>query len=237
MAEALSPARNLPRIVPAITVRLFAGPREAVGRREVRVDLHPDDTTVERALDALVAAHPALARWRSSALVSVNRSFASPSDRVRDGDELAFMPPVSGGASAHVRGDARVWDGPLSVDDALASMTRAGAGAAVAFLGIARAPAERLEFDAYREMADQEIARVRDAAVAKFGAIDALVRHRVGTLATGEDIVLVVVTAAHRREAFEAAAWIMDELKAVVPIWKKEVGPEGARWVNDPESG
>lgn len=215
-----------------VTLKLFAGPREAARTREVVLQV-PEGSNVAAVVDALVAAHPALARWRECALVSVNRSFAAPEDPVRDGDELGFMPPVSGGSQEK----ARIWEGPLSVDDALAAAAREGAGAAVAFLGIARPPAERLEFDAYEEMANAELARVRDAAIAKFGAIDVLVRHRLGTLATGESIVLVVVTAAHRREAFDAAAWVMDELKASVPVWKKEVAPGGARWVNDPTEG
>ncbi len=220
-----------------IVWRLFAGPREAAGAREVVVDV-PVGATVEQAVDALVERAPALAAWRATVVVSVNREVAAPGARVREGDELAFMPPVSGG------GEARVVDGRLSLDGAAATLARDGAGAVVAFLGIVRSEptaiaerVERLEFEAYPAMADRELVDLRARAIAKFDLVDALLWHRVGVLATGEDIVLVAVSARHRHEAFEAASFLMDELKRAVPIWKKEVGTTQTAWVNDPVTG
>ncbi|MHB8606052.1 MAG: molybdenum cofactor biosynthesis protein [Thermoplasmatota archaeon] len=257
-------------------MRLFAGPREAVGAREVSLVL-PHGATLGDARDALEARYPTLAKWRDVATFARNREPAAANVRLADGDELALLPPVSGGAGARKKPKSRVRSGArglrakatgsgkshlssslrrpaeiprapeaqgqtriqragetFQLDATLASLAQDGAGAVVFFLGLVRPPATRLEFDAYEEMANVELARVRDAAVAKFALVDARILHRVGTLATSEPIVLVAVSAPHRAEAFEAAQWIMDELKTVVPIWKKEVTPAGEHWVNDP---
>ena len=226
-----------------VKVLLFAAPREAAGRREVRVRV-ADRATARDVLDALVLLHPELARWRGTAAIAVNRRVAAEGAPVSAGDEVALLPPVSGGSSGVSRPARRadLTDRPLDVAAALAAADHTGAGAAVCFLGLVRSPAaegpvERLEFEAYEAMARAELADVAARACAKFGLVDARIVHRVGTVAAGEPVVLVVVTAAHRTEAFGAAAWIMDELKTVVPIWKKEIGPWGGRWVKDSSAG
>lgn len=127
-------------------------------------------------------------------------------------------------------------DGPFSLDALTAQLAREGAGAIVAFIGVVRGDegVAQLRFEAYTEMAEREIEAIRAEAVGRFGLLDCIIRHRLGVLALGEPIVAVAASAAHRRSAFEAAAWVMDELKTRVPIWKQEQGPELARWVNDP---
>lgn len=211
-----------------VTVLLFAGPREALGKRSVHVDVQ-EPATAGDVVAALVAAHPILAPWQGRAVLAVDRAVSRPQDPVRAGAEVAFLPPVSGG-------DGRLTEGALALDEIVDAAAKDGAGAVVAFLGLVRSPGPlgevaRLRFEAYAEMAEQELAAVEARARERFGLVDARIRHRVGSAAAREPVVLVVVTAPHRKEAFAAAAWIMDELKTVVPIWKKEEGPGGARWL------
>ncbi|HVL47344.1 MAG TPA: molybdenum cofactor biosynthesis protein MoaE [Candidatus Thermoplasmatota archaeon] len=220
-----------------VTVRLFAAPREAVGAREVTVEVAPG-ARVADLLDAVVNRHPALAPWRPHLLVSVNRAFALPTSPVAAGDEVALMPPVSGGSGLH--------EGPFDTDAVVRRLAAAGGGAVVTFTGVVRPTSGdrpggsvvRLEFESYEAMAEEALADVASRARAKFGVLDAVAYHRVGVLAVGEPIVLVAAAAAHRREAFEAAQWMMEEIKSVVPIWKREIAPGGdARWVRDPVGG
>lgn len=223
-----------------VRVRLFAGTRDAVGAPSVEVDL-PPGATLGDLVDRLCARHPRLEGYRHHALLAVDGAFSPPRTPLREGAEVAVMPPVSGGAG---QPDKALVDGPLSLDAMVAELDRAGAGAVVAFLGQVRgtsgeapgARVERLRFEAYEPMAEVEIARLREEATRKFRLAGCLVRHRLGVLGVGEPIVAVACAAAHRREAFEAAQWLMDQLKASVPIWKREEGPSVARWVNDPTS-
>lgn len=211
-----------------VDVLLFAGPREALGARRVAVEVQ-EPATAEDVVAALVAAHPALAPWKGRAVLAVDRAVARPTDPVRAGAEVAFLPPVSGGSG-------RLTEGPIHVDPLVEAAAKDGAGAVVAFLGLVRSPGPlgevtHLDFEAYEDMAERELAAVEARARERFGLVDARIMHRVGRAAAREPVVLVVVTAPHRKEAFAAAAWIMDELKTVVPIWKKEEGPHGARWL------
>jgi molybdopterin synthase catalytic subunit len=178
--------------------------------------------------------HPRLSSYRAHALYALDGTFVPVTQPVRAGAVVAIMPPVSGGAGAPALQEA-----PFSIDALVAELDKAGAGAVVAFVGYVRGDegVARLRFEAYAEMAEREIATLRDEATRKFGLAGCLVRHRVATLVVGEPIVAVVTSAAHRRAAFEAATWIMDELKTRVPVWKAEEADAGrARWVNDPTS-
>lgn len=215
-----------------VKVRFFAGTRDAVGAPSVERDVQ-DGATLAQLLDELERAHPRLAPYRAHALLAVDGAFVPPTTRLRAGAEVAIMPPVSGG-------EGLVLHRPFAPDEAVARLSKDGAGAVVAFYGHVRgathgARVERLRFEAYEAMAEQELARVRDEAKAKFGLVDCVILHRVGDLAVAEPIVAVATAAPHRRAAFEAAMWAMDELKTRVPIWKQEIAPDGAaRWVNDP---
>lgn len=211
-----------------VAILLFAGPREAVRARRVEIEVG-EPATAKDVVAALVAAHPALAAWEGRAVLAVDRTVARADDPVRPGAEVAFLPPVSGGSG-------RLTEGAMRVDPIVDALARDGAGAVVAFVGLVRSPGPlgevtHLDFEAYADMAERELAAVEARARDRFGLVDARIVHRVGRAAAREPVVVVVVTAAHRREAFAAAAWIMDELKTVVPIWKKEEGPGGARWL------
>ena len=214
-----------------VRLRVFAGTRDVVGAPSLDLDL-PDGARVEDAFAAACARHPGLARYRGHALLALDGAFVPASTPLRAGATLAIMPPVSGGSGS-------LQEGPFSLDALAAQVRRegAGAGAVVAFVGVVRGDegVARLRFEAYAEMAEREIEAVRREAIAKFGLLGCLVRHRIALLEVGEPIVAVVTSAAHRREAFEAAMWVMDELKTRVPIWKQEQGAARERWVNDVE--
>lgn len=218
-----------------VRVRLFAGTREAVGSGAVELDL-AEGARVSDAFDALCARHPRLAPYRPHALLAVDGAFVPPTTLLRAGAELAIMPPVSGGSAPHF-----LQEDAFSLDALVAEVERRTAGAVVAFVGYVRGDhgVSQLRFEAYEAMAEREIAQLVEQATSKFALTGCIVRHRVATLGVGEPIVAVVTAAAHRRAAFEAAMWIMDELKARVPIWKAEEGPgsASARWVNDPTEG
>lgn len=220
-----------------VRVRFFAGTRDAAGAPSRDVSLAAG-ATVADLFDALAREHPRLAPYRAHALFARNGLFVEDKATLADGDEVAVMPPVSGGD-----GRRALDPEPFSLDDLVAHTKTEGAGAVVTFSGLVRptsgerpdARVERLEFEAYEALAEQALADLRRDAIARFGLVDVTLRHRLGSLALGEPIVAVVVAARHRREAFEAAAWLMDALKQRVPVWKREVDVDGAqRWVNDP---
>jgi molybdopterin converting factor subunit 1 len=205
-----------------VTVRLFAMLRERAGSSELTLEL-PDGARVRDALSELgdIAAGLPL-------VMAVNREYA-PEDQVLDaGDELALIPPVSGGETALVH--ARVTSEPLSLDALAARVRDPRAGAVVTFSGVTR-EVERLEYEAYAEMAEEKIAAIVSEAVERHGLCAAAAEHRVGHVALSEPSVIVAVSAPHRGEAFAGGREIIDRLKAEAPIWKKEVEGGEGRWV------
>lgn len=132
----------------------------------------------------------------------------------------------------------RVQEGPFSVGEEVERLCRVSRtiGGVATFLGVARdlsagRPVEALHFEHYGAMAEKELAALRAAAMAQFDLIGLSVVHRVGEIAIGEPIVMIVAAAVHRGPALDACRWLIDELKKSVPIWKKEIGPDGATWV------
>lgn len=211
-----------------IHVRLFAGLREAVGAGTLEVEA-PERATVADVLAQLEREHPRLAAYRAHVLLAVDGEFSTPRHVLAAGSTVALMPPVSGGASLHAE--------PLDERALHAELGVAGAGAVVIFWGLARdegGAVEWLDFEAFDELAQRELSRVRSDAIAKFGLVDCVIHHRTGKVPVGQAAVGVATSARHRAAAFEAAAWVMDELKARVPIWKREMGRERKHWVNDP---
>jgi molybdopterin synthase catalytic subunit len=212
-----------------VSVRLFAILRERAGRDSVEIEL-PEGATVGDAF-ARLAETPGLADLveRMPLRMAVNREYASEAAPIAAGDELAVIPPISGGASA--RTHARVTDEPLSADRLSAWVADPGAGAIVTFQGVTREVAS-LDYEAYREMAEERIAAILVDCAERHGLLAAAAEHRVGSVALGEPGVVVAVSAGHRGEAFEGAREAIDRIKAEAPIWKRELDADGeGEWV------
>jgi MoaE-MoaD fusion protein len=196
-----------------VRVRLFAALRERAGRSEVELEL-PEGARVGDALEQLrdVAGDVPV-------VMAVNRDYADADVVLSAGDELALIPPVSGGAVAvpHVAVRAE----PLSLDELAARVRDPRAGAVVTFSGVTR-EVEALEYEAYAEMAAEEMQRIVADAIKRHGLCAAAAEHRIGTVPLSEPSVIVAASAPHRAEAFAGAREIIDEIKARAPIWKKE---------------
>jgi molybdopterin synthase catalytic subunit/molybdopterin converting factor small subunit len=193
-----------------ITVRLFAGLRERAGRDRVQLEL-PEEAVVGDVLKAMGVGP-------RECVVALNREYADPGDSVREGDEVALVPPVSGGAPV-----ARMTDEPLSIDALAAAVRDPRAGAVVVFEGVTR-EVSHLDYEAYEEMAVERMERIALEEQERHGLCAVAVEHRVGRVALGEPSVIVAASAPHRGEAFAGARAIIDRLKAEAPIWKREEG-------------
>jgi MoaE-MoaD fusion protein len=214
-----------------VQVKLFAVLREAAGRDSLELEL-PDGATIGDALEA-VGREPGLEELmgRLPVRAALNREYAPEQASLAAGDELALIPPVSGGApepAVHVR----VVDEPLSVAALAAAVGRPGAGAIVVFCGTTR-DVEALDYEAFREMASARIASILTDCITQHGLEAAAAEHRTGSVALGEPSVIVAVSAAHRAEAFAGAREAIDRIKAEAPIWKREIiaGEHSGHWV------
>jgi molybdopterin synthase catalytic subunit len=205
-----------------VTVRLFAMLRERAGAREVTLSL-PEGARVSDALAELGSIAEGL-----PLVMAVNREYADEHQVLGAGDELALIPPVSGGEATvqHVR----ITSEPLSLDSLVTRVRDPRAGAVVTFEGVTR-EVEKLEYEAYVEMAEEKMAAIVAEAVERHGLCAAAAEHRVGDVPLSEPSVAVAVSAPHRGEAFAGAREIIDRLKAEAPIWKKEVEGGEGRWV------
>lgn len=218
-----------------VTVKLFAAAADAAGRRVLEGDWA--GLTTEQLMQHLQQEYPGLARLTPVLSIAVNREYA-PGDRVlNDGDEVALIPPVSGGAEDGAgRPLFEVTTAPLSADEVAARVTNPHSGATVVFVGTVREWTNgrrtvHLEYEAYAEMAVGQMEQIgREIAERWPGARVAIV-HRVGRLAITEASVVIAVATPHRADAFEACRHAIERLKQIVPIWKKEVWEDGEEWV------
>jgi molybdopterin synthase catalytic subunit len=209
-----------------LEVKLFAMLRERAGSDSVAVEL-PEGATVGDLLGELaplIGAMPVRA--------AVNREYSLESAELRDGDEVALIPPVSGGADVH----AAVLDEALSLERLSKLVSRPEAGAVVTFAGVTR-EVDRLEYEAYSEMAEAKIAEILTEVLAASGALAIAAEHRIGSVPLSEPSVIVAASSAHRPEAFEAAREAIDRIKAEAPIWKKEIEGGEGRWVEGTTPG
>jgi MoaE-MoaD fusion protein len=220
-----------------VTVRCFAAVREALGTDTMAIDAAAG-TTVAGLCALLAAKAPALQRLPLA--YAVNRDYARGDTVLRDGDEVAFIPPISGGSGA---GDLYRFDLQEGVLDAraLEAECRTDAdGAIVTFTGTTRnhndgATVLSLRYEAYAEMAHKVMCGLFEEAIKRFPITRARVAHRLGDVPVGEASVVVVVASAHRGPAFDACRYVMDRVKHEVPIWKRELLRDGAseRWIGD----
>ncbi|OUM98231.1 MAG: hypothetical protein BAA04_07130 [Firmicutes bacterium ZCTH02-B6] len=219
-----------------VTVRTFAALAERLGQRTLTLEL-PPGATVEDVWRRLVAGCPDIERFERRLLVAVNLKYATWQTSLAEGDEVAFLPPVSGGADdPGSSGNFEITERPLSADDMIAKVVHPRAGGITLFAGVVREyTGERrtvhLEYEAYREMALQEMARIGREVAERWPAVRLAISHRIGTLRSGEASVMVAAAAPHRDAAFAAARYAIDRLKVIVPIWKKERWEDGEEWV------
>jgi molybdopterin converting factor subunit 1 len=206
-----------------IPVRLFAGLRELAGTRATEVEL-PEGSTAGDVWAAL-----ALGDEPPGLLVAVNKSYVPRGTVIVDGDEVALIPPVSGGSF-------RLSEEPLSLEDAVREVASDEAGAIATFAGTTRAHSRgrevvRLEYEAYEGMAEAEMERIAASLQERYELIGIAIHHRVGIVGIGGTSVVIAVSSAHRADALAACADAIDTLKGTVPLWKKEVYVGGEEWI------
>jgi molybdopterin synthase catalytic subunit len=223
-----------------IRVRLRSfGPLRSVFTPEGAVRELDADETVAGLLQTLSAEGVIDSVTLRSAAVAVNHAFAASSRKLEDGDEVAILPPVSGGSSdtaAQAPQIALVW-GPIDTPAVLRKIKAGADGAICSFDGIVRDNTRgrqtlHLDYEAYEEMALKQMHLLRAEAIEHFRVREVAIVHRLGRLHIGETSILIVVASAHRGAAFDACEWIIDTLKKTVPIWKKEQFIDGAVWVD-----
>ena len=241
-----------------VRVRLFAMQREIAGTRDLQLDLH-DGATVEDAWSALVDRFPGLAPGRPAVRFARNGAYTDAETGLTDGDEVAMIPPVSGGAGEQSADKVRILEiraEPFSAD----ILTQLGArvatpedGAVVGFLGVTRrspgtpAPGqeaeaarhagrsvEALTYEALVPMALSVMGEIADEIEARFGVSRLAIVHREGDVPLGEPSVAIVAASPHRDAAFEAARYAIDETKGRAPIWKAEKFRDGHVWIGEP---
>jgi molybdopterin synthase catalytic subunit/molybdopterin converting factor small subunit len=205
----------------SVTVKLFAGLRERAGWSERELD------GVARVADVWPAL--GLGEEPRGLMVAVNRTYAGREDELADGDEVAFIPPVSGG-------DFRLSEEPLDLLAAVREVESDEAGAIATFVGTTRVRSRgrtvlHLDYEAYPEMAEQMMAGLAELLKAKHELSDIAIHHRVGRVAIGEPSVVIAVSAPHRAAALEACREAIDTLKETIPLWKKEVYEGGEEWI------
>jgi molybdopterin converting factor subunit 1 len=198
-----------------VRVALFAGLRERAGCAELALEL-PDGASVGDALARLSALTEGV-----PVVLAVNREYANDADILQAGDEVALIPPVSGGSVGVAH--ARVTDEPLLLEPLVAHVQHPHAGAIVTFSGVTRDVSE-LDYEAYRPMAEAKIAEIVSAAIDRHSLCAAAAEHRIGVVALSEASVIVAASAPHREQAFAGAREIIDQIKAQAPIWKQEDG-------------
>lgn len=222
-------------------MRCFAAVREALGADSLEVDV-PVGSTVAGLKAMLLERAPALARL--SIVCAVNRTYATPERALNEGDEVAFIPPISGGAGPELFRFVLTRD-VLDPRPLEAEVRSDQDGAVVTFTGVTRDRHEgravgKLAYEAYEEMAMKTMVEIFEDVLRQFPIGRVRIAHRLGDVPVGEASVLVVVAAPHRAAAFDACRLLMDRLKAAVPIFKRETyrdSSQGERWVGDLPSG
>jgi MoaE-MoaD fusion protein len=204
-----------------VTVRLFAGLRERAGAARIELE------DVERVDD--VWARLGLGDEPPGLMLAVNREYVQRGHALHDGDEVALIPPVSGGSF-------RILDEPLDVAAVLAEAEHADAGAVASFVGTVRRRSRdrdvhHLEYEAFEEMAEPMLERLAAELTARHGLCAVAIHHRIGRVEIGEPSVAIAVSAPHRGSALQACAEAIETLKTTIPLWKKEVYEGGEEWI------
>jgi molybdopterin synthase catalytic subunit len=233
-----------------VRVLFFGMLKDLVGKSEDSIDLQ-DGASVRDVLTQYGSRIPRFSESLNSLAVAVNQQYAEPDTVLKPSDEVALLPPVSGGApdASVISGQnpapaqdkhrryATILRGPIDTQRTLATLKHGEDGAAVVFEGVVRNQTRGrrtlyLDYEAYEDMALQQLESLASEALKKFQIRDVAIVHRLGRLEIGETSVLIVVASAHRGPAFDGCRWIIDTLKKIVPIWKKEYFEDGAVWAD-----
>src|SRR5215469_2973059 len=226
-----------------IRVLFFGVVKELTGKSHEEVEVR-DGGSVRDLLQHYESTVPELKKWFSSVALAVNQQYARPDTILNPNDEVALLPPVSGGAphaaeapSTTRQPHVRIVRDRIDIEAVLSTLKRGEDGAALLFEGVVRNQTRGrrtlyLDYEAYEGMALQEMKSLAAQSLEQFNVRDVAIVHRLGRLAIGETSVLIVVASAHRAAAFDACRWLIDTLKRVVPIWKKEYFVDGAVWAD-----
>ena len=216
-----------------INIRLFAGLHDLVGQRELTLELREGATVVELQ-EELGRRYPVVVPFLPTLACAIDDEFVPAEQPLRDGDDISLIPPVSGGSEAD---SFLVTTEPLAPDRLVAAVRQDESGAVALFYGVARNNSEgrrvhALEYEAHGSLAEKKLREVGQEVRDRWPVTGVGIFHRTGRLAIGETSLLVAVSAAHRREAFEACHFAVDRIKEIVPIWKKEIWEDGeGEWV------
>ena len=224
-----------------ITVLLFATLKDKAGTNRLSVSLPADEATLTQVRDALAGDHPALSESLKAAVGAINQEFAFATDPVHDGDEVAFFPPVSGGQATWPE-IYRVAREPIDLNELTRAITTPATGAVCLFSGAVRGETTlpdakretvRLEYEAYEPMALAKMQQVAAEIRERWPLVQGIaIVQRIGRLEVGEPTVLIACASGHRDQGcFEAARYGIDRLKEIVPVWKKEIRPDGSQWI------
>jgi molybdopterin converting factor subunit 1 len=222
-----------------VTILLFATLKDRAGTDRLSVSLPAEQATLADVRNSLAGAHPALAESLRAAVGAINQEFAFAGDAVHDGDEVAFFPPVSGGAWPEIYRVARE---PIDLNELTRAITSPATGAVCLFSGAVRGETTindtrrdtvRLEYEAYEPMALAKMQQVATEIRERWPLVQGIaIVQRIGRLEVGEPTVLIACASGHRDQGcFEAARYGIDRLKEIVPVWKKEVRPDGGQWI------
>lgn len=222
-----------------VRVLFFGILKDLAGKSTESLDL-PEGAAVRDVLQHYVSPFPQMKAALASLAVAVNREYASPETRLQPDDEVALLPPVSGGSQEPSRKPylySLIIRNKIDTQSVLNRIKRGEDGAAIVFEGVVRNQTRGrktlyLHYEAYEEMALQQMENLAEQALKQFQIRDVALVHRLGRLEIGETSVLIVVASAHRAAAFDACRWLIDTLKRIVPIWKKEYFEDGAVWAD-----
>jgi molybdopterin converting factor subunit 1 len=222
-----------------VRLLFFANLKNIISKSKIDLDL-PDGANVLQLRKTILGIYPQLEEFFPNVIVSINQEFASDDDLIPDGAEIAFFPPVSGGNGAN---DTRVEisEAPIDINSLLSEATRVTTGAAAIFTGIIRGETTRgkpfkttgLEYESYIPMAEAKLNQIADEIRQKWNQVETIIMiQRIGYMDSGTPTVVVICTSSHRDSGiFEASKYGIDRIKQIVPVWKKEIGPNGEVWV------
>jgi len=221
-----------------VRVLFFGVLKEMIGKSVDLLDL-ADGASLRDVLALYESQNPRLKESLPSLAMAVNQEYSGPDTKLRENDEIALLPPVSGGApeEAQRRLYASIVREVINTSQTIASLKRGEDGAALVFEGVVRNQTRGrktlyLDYEAYEEMALEQMESLTVRAVERFQIRDVAIVHRLGRLEIGETSVLIAVASVHRAAAFDACRWLIDTLKRTVPIWKKEYFEDGAVWAD-----